>query len=167
MSSLLGAMFAKTTGADAPPPLWRRCVEQQHALWETLGQDFEARASQGVVLAAGGFGFNAEMVREHCPAYWGLCPLGNLGDQGSGIQMGVAAGGATGMMDRGSAWKFINPPLSFAKGILLDPAGRRIRNEDCYGATLADTYVRLFGGRAWLLIDQKLVEEAMASLPGL
>jgi 3-oxo-5alpha-steroid 4-dehydrogenase len=107
------------------------------------------------------------MVEKYCPKYLGLCPLGNLGDQGLGIQMALEVGAASGQMDRGSAWKFINPPSAFVKGILLDPTGRRVRNEDCYGATLSDVLVQRFDGRGWLLIDQVIVDEVMGSLDGL
>jgi 3-oxo-5alpha-steroid 4-dehydrogenase len=42
-----------------------------------------------------------------------------------------------------------------------------VRNEDCYGATLADELVQKFDGKGWLLLDQKGVDEAMASLGSL
>lgn len=55
----------------------------------------------------------------------------------------------------------------FRKRHHAGPQRQAIRNEDCYGATLADIYVQNFGGKAWLLIDQSMVEEAMAQLPTL
>lgn len=164
MSSIIGDSLGQRKD---PRPLWARCVEQQAALWAEVGSPIELRSSRGVVLATGGFAFNAEMVEKYCPKYLGLCPLGNLGDQGMGIQMALAAGAASARMDRCSAWKFINPPVSFVKGILLDPTGKRVRNEDCYGATLADELVQRFDGKGWLLLDQKGVDEAMASLGSL
>merc|ERR1712070_1210845 len=160
MCSMLG-IKRKREGHDQAQPLWTECVEQQHTLWSACGQKFEVGARRAVVLAAGGFGFNSDMVKEKCPKYHGLCPLGNLGDQGGGIRMGIEIGAAVSRMDRCSAWKFINPPKAFVKGILLDADGRRVRNEDCYGATLADVLVQRYGGRGWLLLDQELVDEAL------
>ena len=61
-------------------------------------------------------------------------PLGTVGCDGSGIAMGEAVGGQTQAMNRISAWRFINPPLSFAQGILVDAQGKRFVNEALYGA---------------------------------
>jgi 3-oxo-5alpha-steroid 4-dehydrogenase len=44
-------------------------------------------------------------VEQHAPLYAGMMPLGNVADDGSGIELGVAVGAATDRMDRCSAWK--------------------------------------------------------------
>lgn len=50
-------------------------------------------ATQGVILATGGFIMNEEMTRRHIPEYASYCTRhGNPGDTGDGIQLGIAAG---------------------------------------------------------------------------
>ncbi len=69
-----------------------------------------ALKANSVIIAAGGFAMNPEMVAEHTPAlgqerrtkHHGLVApyiLGNPNDDGLGIRMGVSAGGATKNMD--------------------------------------------------------------------
>ena len=81
-------------------------------------------ASQGVILAAGGFVANRAMLREHAPAYRGGLALGTVADDGSGIRLGLGAGGVARLLDRVSCWRFITPPVAFLRGVLVDQAGR-------------------------------------------
>ncbi|GAA3165377.1 hypothetical protein GCM10020255_050610 [Rhodococcus baikonurensis] len=50
------------------------------------------QARGGVILSAGGFVSNREMMRTHAPAYKGGIPLGTSGDDGKGINLGIEAG---------------------------------------------------------------------------
>ena len=77
-------------------------------------------ARKGVILAAGGFVNNRHMMRQHAPAYRGGLPLGTPGDNGSGINLGAAVGGATAHMDRISVWRFLTPPSAMLDGLLVD-----------------------------------------------
>ena len=70
------------------------------------------------------------------------CHLGTPNDQGSGIRLGQSVGGKTDHMDRVTAWRFLNPPLAFAQGIVVNKNGRRFCNEMVYGATSRRCYVR-------------------------
>ena len=94
------------------------------------------------MLAAGGFVTNKAMLREHAPASRGGLPLGTPGDDGSGIRLGAAAGGATAFLDRVSLWRFLSPPPALIHGILVDRAGLRICDESRYGAAIGDAIVR-------------------------
>ena len=118
------------------------------------------RARRGICLAAGGFIFNRPMVEHHCPAFAAGVPLGTRGDDGSGIRLGQSAGGAVAHMHRATAWRFINPPLAWSQGIVVDGRGERFVNECCYGATIGDAMVAGAGGRGWLLLDERLVRNA-------
>lgn len=109
-------------------------------------------ARRGVVLSAGGFVANRELMREHAPAYRGGLPLGTQGDDGSGIRLGVEAGGAADRLDVVSAWRFLTPPSALLRGILVGPDGTRFVDESSYGAAIGDRLVAS-GGRAWLLTD--------------
>jgi 3-oxo-5alpha-steroid 4-dehydrogenase len=117
-------------------------------------------ARHGVVLAAGGFVFNREMMREHAPGYRGGLRLGTAGDDGSGIRLGVEAGGATGHLDRVTLWRFLTPPAAMLGGLLVDRDGRRVCDESRYGAAIGDAIQRSPGRRAWLLLDADLLAEA-------
>lgn len=129
------------------------------------GRRFAVRARRGVVLSAGGFAFNREMVREHAAPYAQGLPLGTLGDDGSGIRLGRSAGGATKHMDRASAWRFYTPPSALAKGVLLGPSGERVCNEALYGAAVAEAVIHEHDGRAHLLVDRRILDEAKQQAP--
>lgn len=117
-------------------------------------------AKKGVCLSAGGFVFNSAMVNHYCAPLSPGMPLGTPADDGSGIRLGQTAGGAVAHMARGTAWRFINPPLAWSQGIMVDQRGERFVNECCYGATIGDGMVERAGGRGWLILDDHLVRTA-------
>jgi len=119
----------------------------------------EIHARQGVIITAGGFIANREMMREHAPAYRGGLPLGTAADDGSGIRLGVRAGGATANMGKVTAWRFITPPRAFVGGLLVDTAGQRIIDESRYGAAVGEALITRHGGKGWLLVDNDIVAE--------
>lgn len=122
------------------------------------------RAKGGVVLAAGGFVFNPAMMREHAPSYASSSMrLGTAGDDGRGILLGRAAGAATGRMDRCCAWRFINPPSAWTRGILVGMDGTRLCNEELYGSKIGE-HIAEHGGRAVLVIDAAMMELARAQM---
>ncbi|WIY07204.1 FAD-binding protein [Amycolatopsis mongoliensis] len=124
------------------------------------GRELRITARRGVVLAAGGFIANREMVREHAPAYRGGLPLGTSADNGSGIRLGVEAGAATGELGRISAWRFITPPSAFLGGIIVDEGGQRVIDESRYGAAVGEKLIEDHGSKGWLLVDAPIVAEA-------
>jgi len=96
------------------------------------------------------------MIKKYAPQFVGGSPLGTMCDDGSGIQMAQAIGAKTELMDRVSAWRFINPPESFVKGILVGPSGKRICNEMLYGAQVGERMMKEHHGKAWLLLDNTM-----------
>ena len=122
-------------------------------------------ASRGVVLAAGGFAANRPMMRTHAPTARGGLPLATPGDDGSGIRLGTAAGGATAFLDRVSVWRFLSPPPALLGGVLVDRAGQRVCDESRYGAAIGDAIIR-HGGRAWLFVDRATRAEARRQVRG-
>lgn len=118
------------------------------------------RARVGVCLSAGGFIFNRQMVEQHCPQFAAGMPLGTPADDGSGIRLGQSVGAVASHMDRATAWRFINPPSAWSKGIMVDHKGQRFVNETCYGATIGDAMIEKAGGKAWLILDDYLVRQA-------
>jgi len=122
------------------------------------------QARRGVVITAGGFIANRAMVRENAPAYRGGLALGTVADDGSGIALGVAAGGATRFLDRISCWRFITPPSAFLRGVLVDQAGQRICDESRYGAAIGEAMVTKHERRGWLLLDQPILADSRRRL---
>ncbi|MEM7136707.1 MAG: FAD-binding protein [Myxococcota bacterium] len=114
------------------------------------------RAAKGVILAAGGFIYNREMVRNIAPGYGKAMPLGTASDNGSGILLGTSVGGKTDRMARISAWRFINPPEAFAKGMIINKQGDRYINEGMYGAAIGEAMVDEQSGTAILIINETL-----------
>jgi len=132
-------------------------LEQRYA------RPLRVRAARGVVLAAGGFAANRQMMRSHAPTARGGLPLATPGDNGSGISLGTEVGGATAFLDRVSVWRFLSPPPALLTGVLVDRAGQRICDESRYGAAIGDAIVR-HGGQAWLLADRATMAEARRQL---
>jgi len=125
------------------------------------------RARRGVILAAGGFIYNREMVKEFGPKYRSGMPLGTASDNGSGILLGRSVGGKTDLMNRISAWRFINPPEAFAKGMIINQNGERYINEFMYGAAVGEAMVEHNDGVAILIINGELKKLAREqSKPG-
>lgn len=129
-------------------------LERQERIWVSFG------AKKGVCLSAGGFIFNRQMVRHHCPEFRPGMPLGTATDNGAGIRLGESVGGKTAHMDRATAWRFINPPKAWSRGIVVDGTGARFVNESTYGATIGEAIVREAGGSAWMILDDDLVRQA-------
>lgn len=125
-------------------------IEAKHSVLKRV------RAKNGVILAAGGFIYNREMVREIAPGYGKAMPLGTASDNGSGILLGQSVGGKTDRMARISAWRFINPPEGFSKGMIVNKQGERYVNESMYGAAIGEAMVDEQGGTAILVIDDAL-----------
>lgn len=132
--------------------LRERCfrIEAEHSVAKRV------RARHGVILAAGGFIYNRQMVKEVAPNYRTGMPLGTASDNGSGILLGKSVGGATDLMSRISAWRFINPPEAFAKGMIINQGGERYINEFMYGAAVGEAMVEQNDGVAILIIDAEL-----------
>ncbi len=113
------------------------------------------RARRAVILCAGGFVMNRDMVRRHAPLLLrSQFPLGTI-DDGSGIVLGESAGGATINMSEGFATIPWYPPGSLVKGIFVNAQGQRFINEDCYHGRVSHYILRQSGERIWLLQDQE------------
>ena len=129
------------------------------------GRTLLVGAERGVVIAAGGFGANRQMLRTHAPSARGGLPLATPGDDGSGIRLGTGAGGAAALLDRVSVWRFLSPPPALLRGVLVDRDGKRICDESRYGAAIGDEIIRR-GGRAWLFVDRATLGQARREVRG-
>jgi len=146
------------------PGLGRVLHRRAAGIERRYGRPLRIGAARGVVLSAGGFVFNRPMMREHAPDYRGGLRLGTPGDDGSGILLGVAAGGSTAFLDRVSIWRFLTPPSAMLGGLLVDRDGRHVCDETRYGAAIGEAVLRSPGGRAWLLLDAPTVKQCRSQV---
>jgi 3-oxo-5alpha-steroid 4-dehydrogenase len=113
------------------------------------------RVKRGVVLACGGFIHNREMLKLYAPQLYDCSvPWANAGDQGDGINMGIAAGAAALRMHEGFAIAPIYPPENVLSGIVVNASGQRFITEDTYYGVLGDAIAYHQQGRAWLITDK-------------
>jgi len=130
------------------------------AVAERFGEERAIRARRGVVLTTGGFINNPEMIAAHQPLVR-RCNfrVGAEGDDGSGIRLGVAAGGATIHMDAASISLPVTQPWGLKRGVLVDAHGQRFINEDAYYGRLGEWALFHHDGRAWLVVDDAVFEK--------
>jgi succinate dehydrogenase/fumarate reductase flavoprotein subunit len=118
------------------------------------GEERNVRARRGVLLAAGGFCMNPEMLAQYAPRLArGNIPVGNPGDMGNGILMGQGAGGALVHMDQGFITLPFYPPASLTYGVFVNAQGQRFINEDVYHARVADHALRQVGHGIYLIVS--------------
>ncbi|GAA3860941.1 FAD-binding protein [Leifsonia kafniensis] len=134
------------------PDLVKGTTDRIARIWKAGSVQREAHAS-AVILSAGGFIYNKQWVAQHAPGFTKISPLGTPADDGSGIQLGMDAGGSTAKMGNVTAWRFLSPPSAFIEGVTVGLNGRRIANEDLYGATHGNVLMREFSGKGWAIYD--------------
>jgi succinate dehydrogenase/fumarate reductase flavoprotein subunit len=117
------------------------------------------RARRGVILCAGGFVMNRDMVRRHAPHMLrSQHPIGTV-DDGSGILLGESVGGAAINMHECFVTLPWYPPESLIKGIFVNERGQRFINEDCYHGRVSQHIMQQAGNRIFLLQDHETYAE--------
>ena len=119
------------------------------------------KAEKGVVLATGGFVMNEDMRRKYCPETFKVSdPIGDQ-DDGTGINLGVGAGGDAIHMEQfftTCPWTIPEPQ---ANGVFVNVAGQRFINEDCYHGRVSRHMVDQLGGKVYLLLDSAHFHEPL------
>jgi 3-oxo-5alpha-steroid 4-dehydrogenase len=118
------------------------------------GEEIAVKARRGVILTAGGFMNNPEMLAQHTPPTWGTMLTGTEGDDGRGIKMGQAVGGDVQLMDRSEVAVFLDLPLMW-NSIVVNMAGDRFVNEDSYGGRVGQHILFRQDGQALMVFDEE------------
>ncbi len=133
--------------------------------WKHFTETGHIKAN-AVVVAAGGFAMNPEMVAEHTPAlgqkrrtkHHGVVEpyiLGNPNDDGLGIRMGVSAGGVATNLDQMFITAAAYPPEILLTGIIVNKDGKRFVTEDSYHSRTSAFVLEQPEQIAYLIVDEE------------
>lgn len=116
-------------------------------------QEFNVKARKGVILCAGGFVMNDEMLKKYAPKLMrATYKIGNPGDTGTGIKMGMSVGGNIINMSEGFVSMPFYPPADITKGIIVNAQAQRFINEDCYHSRVGATALQQIGERIYFIL---------------
>ncbi|MEZ0381794.1 FAD-binding protein [Mycobacterium sp. pW045] len=122
--------------------------------WKHFTQSGAIKA-KSVVIAAGGFVMNPEMVAQYTPKLAEKpFVLGNTYDDGLGIRMGMSAGGATKHMDQIFITAPVYPPSILLTGIIVNSDGKRFVAEDSYHSRTSGYVMDQPNSAAFLIVDE-------------
>jgi 3-oxo-5alpha-steroid 4-dehydrogenase len=116
-------------------------------------------AAPAVVVAAGGFVMNPDMVAEHTPALGSkLFTLGSTYDDGLGIRLGASVGAELKHMDEPFITAPVYPPSVLVTGLIVNAQGERFVAEDSYHSRTSQFVMEQPDSAAYLIIDSEHVE---------
>ena len=131
----------------------------------TAGEERCFRARRGVVLAAGGFSTNSEMVARHVPELTPCKPKNATeGDDGRAIRMAQAAHAGTLRMDQAEVALPVTIPNRLGRGLFVNAHAQRFINEDTYYGHIGIEALFGQGGQTWLLVDEPVYEVNMVGM---
>jgi succinate dehydrogenase/fumarate reductase flavoprotein subunit len=123
--------------------------------WRSFDETSYIRASS-VVVAAGGFVMNPDMVEANTPALGSkLFTLGSTYDDGLGIRLGQSVGAELKHMDEPFITAPIYPPSILLTGILVNNEGQRFVAEDSYHSRTSQFVMEQDNSEAYLIIDSE------------
>ncbi len=125
--------------------------------YRVFGEDKgSVRARGGVILAAGQFTENEDMLEEFLPELLveGYTRQFTPNDDGAGHQLGRAAGGVLKHMDGALVTAAFYPPESHIKGILVNQEGERYCTEDSYHSRSSLLTTKQTDRKGWLILDE-------------
>jgi 3-oxo-5alpha-steroid 4-dehydrogenase len=126
--------------------------------WKKFKETGHLRA-KAVIVAAGGFVMNADMVAENAPALGSkLFVLGNTYDDGLGIRLGESVGAELRFMDEPFITAPFYPPSQLVTGIVVNREGERFVAEDSYHARTSYFVMHQPDQAAYLIVDSAHIE---------
>jgi len=118
-----------------------------------------------VVIAAGGFVMNRDMVAKYTPELAEKpFVLGSTYDDGLGIRLGESVGGATEFMDEPFITAPFYPPSRLVTGILVNKQGERFVAEDSYHSRTSSFVMDQPDHAAYLIVDSEHIEHPVFPL---
>lgn len=122
--------------------------------WKKFTETGAVRAG-AVVIAAGGFVMNPDMVAKFTPKLAEKpFVLGNTYDDGLGIRLGESVGGATKHMDQIFITAPAYPPSILLTGIIVNKEGKRFVTEDSYHSRTSGFVMDQPDSAAYLIVDE-------------
>src|SRR6478735_715978 len=116
-------------------------------------------AAPAVVIAAGGFVMNRDMVAEYTPALAEKpFTLGSTYDDGLGIRLGASVGAELKHMDEPLITAPIYPPSALMTGFLVNSDGERFVAENGYHSRTSQFVMEQSDHTAYLIVDSEHVE---------
>lgn len=121
------------------------------------GATLHVQARRGVIIAAGSFNMNSEMIAKNIPLLGETSePLGIPSNDGAGVRLGVSVGTATSAMDGVIPTASIYPPAQLIKGIIVNKRGERFVAEDSYHGRTGNFIMEQPDQKAWLIVDSEI-----------
>ncbi|MCU1622394.1 MAG: hypothetical protein JWL79_1239 [Frankiales bacterium] len=131
-------------------------------------QRFEERGfikAAAIVIAAGGFVMNKEMVAEFTPALAAKpFTLGSTYDDGLGIRLGQSVGGEALHMHEPFITAPVYPPSRLLTGIIVNKEGKRFVAEDSYHSRTSGHVMDQTDHAAYLIVDSEHIEHPIFQL---
>jgi 3-oxo-5alpha-steroid 4-dehydrogenase len=162
MQTLAGAAVSAGADVSYDTRVERLIVDDGRvvgALAQRYGERVAIKARRGVVLTAGGFIWNDEMLRRHAPTLLlGTWKVGTEADDGRGIEMAQAVGARVKNMHAGEVSLPIIPPRHLIEGIIVDGSGQRFINEDTYMGRVGQAALYDHDATCFLVIDEAAYE---------
>ncbi|MGN7780326.1 FAD-binding protein [Mycolicibacterium sp. 22603] len=136
----------------------------QGVAWKHFTETGAVKA-KSVIIAAGGFAMNAEMVAQYTPElgqerktkhHGVVAPyiLGNPNDDGLGIKLGVSAGGVAKNLDQAFITAAAYPPEILLTGVIVNKDGKRFVAEDSYHSRTSAFVLEQPDHAAYLIVDE-------------
>jgi succinate dehydrogenase/fumarate reductase flavoprotein subunit len=133
-------------------------------MWKQFTETGAVKA-KSVIIAAGGFVMNNEMVATYTPKLAEKpFVLGNTYDDGLGIRLGMSAGGATQHMDQIFITAPAYPPSILLTGIIVNKLGKRFVAEDSYHSRTSGFVMDQPDSAAFLIVDEAHLQRPQVPL---
>ncbi|HZU46186.1 MAG TPA: FAD-binding protein [Mycobacterium sp.] len=133
-------------------------------MWKQFSETGAVKA-KSVIIAAGGFVMNKEMVARYTPKLAEKpFVLGNTYDDGLGIRLGMSAGGATQHMDQIFITAPAYPPSILLTGIIVNKLGKRFVAEDSYHSRTSGFAMDQPDSAAYLIVDEAHLQRPQVPL---
>jgi 3-oxo-5alpha-steroid 4-dehydrogenase len=126
--------------------------------WRSF-EEHGAIAAGAVVVAAGGFVMNPDMVAAYTPSLAEKpFTLGSTYDDGLGIRLGASVGAELKHMEEPFITAPFYPPSALMTGFIVNAQGERFVSEDCYHSRTSQFVMEQSDHTAYLIVDSEHVE---------